>query len=181
MNKRRVILLLILIFVISLLAFFAISFIIKTKEKRAIADQLITIPSFNFTTLKGTAFSKTDLKGNLNTVFIFFNSECDFCQHEAQSISDNLLELKDMQILFVSFESREIINDFSKTYNLNNNPHITFLNDSTQSFSSEFGVNSFPYIFIYGKDQMLIKKHKGQLNAQVIIKTLKNYNNVQKK
>lgn len=173
MNKRRVFLLLSLIFVISLLVCFAIGFIIKTKEKRALADQLITIPSFNFNTLKGTTFSKTNLKGNLNTVFIFFNSECEFCQHEAQSISDNLLELKDTQILFISFETIDIINDFSETYNLNNTPHIIFLNDSTQSFSSEFGVTSFPYIFIYGKDQMLIKKHKGQLNALAIIKTLK--------
>ncbi len=174
MNKRRVVLVLILIFVISLLAFFSIGFIIKTKEKSEIAEQLRSIPSFSFTTLNGNAFTKADLKGNLNTVFIFFNSECDFCQHEAQSISDNLLEFKDMQILFVSFESREIINDFSETYKLNKNPHITFLNDSTRSFNNEFGVTSFPYILIYGKDQKLIKKHKGQLNAQAIINTLNN-------
>ncbi|WP_299520035.1 peroxiredoxin [Winogradskyella sp.] len=169
---KKAILIVVVIAVLALLSYLGYNVISKTKEKSKIAKQLETIPEFEFLTLEQQPFSKANLKPNLNTIFIYFNSECDFCQHEAQSISDNLDTFKDEQFIFVSIEPIETIKQFSGKYNLGNKPNITFLYDSNRTFSSQFDANTIPYLLIYNKNQKLIKKHNGQLNAKGILRVL---------
>lgn len=171
--RKKSILIIVLIGVFSLLSYLGYNVISKAKEKNQIARQLETIPEFKFLTLEQLPFSKVNLKPKLNTIFIYFNSECDFCQHEAQSISDNLDKFKNTQFIFVSTEPIEVIKKFAEQYNLNNQTNIAFLYDNLDTFSSRFDANSIPYILIYNKNQKLIKKHKGQLNANGILRALK--------
>ncbi len=142
------------------------------QYKNQVAKTLQTIPKFSFKTLENEEFTNTNLKSNTATVFIYFNSECDFCQHEAQSISEHLEQFKEIQLLFVSTEDIETIKAFAKTYNLLTQQNITFLHDSTYTFSNRFDANSIPYILIYNKSQELVKKHKGRLNPDAILKLL---------
>ena len=169
---KKAILFIVVIAVLALLSYLGYNVISKTKEKNQIAKQLETIPEFEFLTLEQQPFSKANLKPNLNIIFIYFNSECDFCQHEAQSISDNLNSFKNVQFIFVSTESISTIQQFSEQYNLNNQQNITFLYDKSGTFSREFGDLSIPYILIYDHNQKLLRKHKGQFNAQGILKVL---------
>jgi hypothetical protein len=55
---------------------------------------------------------------------------------------------------------------------MNKHQNVTFLYDNFDTFSSRFDANSIPYILIYNKKQKLIKKHKGQLNANGILRAL---------
>lgn len=171
MKKTRS-LFIIIIGVLGLLSYLGYNVIIKAKEKNEIAKQIQTIPEFEFLTLKQQPFTKANLKLSQNTIFIYFNSACDFCQHEAQSISDNLESFKNVQFIFVSTEPITTIRQFSEQYNLNNKQNITFLYDNLNTFSSRFGAASIPFILIYDSEQKLIKKHKGQLNAKGILKVL---------
>lgn len=170
--RRKTILFIVLIGVLSLLTYLGYNVISKAKEKNQIAKQLEKIPKFEFLTLEQKTFTKLDLKQGIQTIFIYFNSECDFCQHEAQSINYNLDSFKNAQFIFVSTEPIEIIKQFSEEYNLNNQPNITFLYDNFSTFSSQFDANSIPYLLIYDQNQKLIKKHKGQLNAKGILRAL---------
>tara|TARA_R110001606_G_scaffold365277_2_gene520055 strand:+ start:315 stop:599 length:285 start_codon:yes stop_codon:yes gene_type:complete len=86
----------------------------------------------------------------------------------------NILQFKDVQLLFVSTEPIEIIKAFANNYNLLNQPKITFLHDYTRTFSTRFDANSIPFLLVYNKKQVLIKKHKGQLKAEAIFKLLEN-------
>ena len=140
------------------------------QEKKETSNRLQTIPSFSFQTMDGNPFSKDNLKPNTPTVFIYFHSECDFCQHEALSISENIEPFKNIQLLFISTEPIESIENFSIEYNLNNQTNTKFLHDSTDSFSTQFDATSIPYLLIYDKNQKLIKKHKGQYKAESILK-----------
>lgn len=170
--QKKPILLIVVFVALSLLSYLGYNVISKVKEKNQIAKQLEIIPEFEFLTLEQKTFTKSNLKPNSNTIFIYFNSECDFCQHEAQSISDNLDSFKNVQFIFVSTEPIETIKQFSEQYNLNNKQNITFLYDNLSTFSSQFDANSIPYILIYDQNQKLIKKHKGQLNAKGILRAL---------
>lgn len=172
MMRKKTILIIVLIGVFGLLSYLGFNVISKAKEKNQIAKQLETIPEFEFLTLAQKPFTKANLKPKTNTIFIYFNIECDFCQHEAQSISDNLDNFKNVQFIFVSTEPIEIIKQFSEQYNLNNKQNITFLYDNLSTFSSQFDANSIPYLLIYDQNQKLIKKHKGQLNAKGILRAL---------
>ncbi len=170
--KKKTILIIVVIAVFGLLSYLGYNVISKTKEKNQIAKQLEIIPEFEFLTLNQKPFTKANLKPNLNTIFIYFNSECDFCQHEAQSISENLDSFKNVQFIFVSTEPIKIIKKFLEQYNLNNKQNITFLYDNLYTFSSRFDATSIPYVLIYDQNQKLIKKHKGQLNAKGILRVL---------
>lgn len=170
--RKKTILIIVAVTVLGLLSFLGYNVISKTKEKNQIAKQLETVPEFEFLTLDQKPFTKANLKTNLNTIFIYFNSQCDFCQHEAQSISNNLDSFKNVQIIFISTESIDTIKKFSEQYNLNNQQNITFLNDNLNTFSSRFDANNIPYLLIYDQNQKLIKKHKGQLNAKGILRAL---------
>lgn len=170
--QKKTILFLVLIGVLGLLSYLGYNVITKVKEKNQIAKQLQTIPNFEFLTLKQQSFNKASLQTNLNTIFIYFNSECYLCQHEAQSISNNLEKFKNSQFIFVSTEPIKTIQQFSKQYNLNNQQNIIFLNDNLNTFYSRFDATSIPYVLIYNKNQKFIKKHKGQINAKGIIRAL---------
>jgi len=171
MHKKSI-LIVVVIAVLGLLSYLGFNVISKAKEKNKIAKQLEKIPGFEFLTLEQKPFTKANLKPNLNTIFVYFNSECDFCQLEAQSISDNLEKFKNVQFIFVSTEPIETIKQFLEQYNLNNQDNITFLYDNDNTFSNRFDASSIPYILIYNSKQSLIKKHKGQLNANGILRAL---------
>ena len=91
MNKRKI-LFAVAFCVVSLLSYLGYKIISKAKEKNAIAKQLETIPPFSFQTLEQKPFTNSNLKPNIPTIFIYFNSECDYCQYEAKNINSNLHE-----------------------------------------------------------------------------------------
>ena len=165
---------LILLAVVLLLSYLGYGVVSKINNKSNVELALQQIPEFSFNTLQNTMFSKVNLKPNKPTIFIYFNSECDYCQHEAQSISASISKFQDVQLLFVSTEPIDSIKNFAGTYNLFQQPNIAFLHDSTDTFSNRFDATSIPYVLIYDAQQQLIKKHKGQLKAETILSILSN-------
>ena len=170
--RKKKILILIFITIISLLSYLSYNIITKAKQKSEIAKQIQTIPEFELQTLDSIHFINANLEPNLNTIFIYFNSECDFCQHEAKSISDNLNQFKTVQFIFVSTQDIATIKQFSEEYKLYNKPNITFLYDNSSHFATQFNAQSIPYILIYNQNNELIKKQNGQLNANGILRVI---------
>lgn len=168
MKKKKIL----IVIIVSLIAYLSYNIITKAKEKNEIAKKIQTIPNFELQTLDSISFTNSNLKPNLSNIFIYFNSDCDFCHHEAKSVSQNLNKFKKVQFIFVSFEETEAIKKFSELYKLDNQENIIFLEDKKGVFSTTFNANSIPYILIYDKNNNLIKKHKGQLNANGILRVL---------
>lgn len=169
MNKK-ILKLGLITFILGIIVYLSYKVVKKTKEKNIIANSIKTIPEFSFAELDNIIFNNNSLKSNIPTVFLYFNSECDFCQYEAQSINESIDKFNDIQLVFVSTESIEKIKAFSKQYNLNNKENIIFLNDAKDTFSKTFNASSIPFTLIYDKRQQLIKTHKGQLNAVGILR-----------
>ena len=157
---------------ICLMTYMGLKVINKMKEKNKIENQIATIPEFNFLQLNGANYSNLSLPKEKTIVFIYLYSECEFCQHEAENISENLDIFKNVQLIFVSTEPIETSKQFAKQYNLNNKQNIILLYDNLDTFSSLFDAKSIPYVLIYDQNQKLIKKHKGQLNAKGILRAL---------
>ncbi|MFS4481389.1 peroxiredoxin family protein [Hyunsoonleella sp. 2307UL5-6] len=163
---------LVFIAVFVLFGYLGYGVISKIQHKDNVEKTLQSIQEFSFKTLNGQDFTKSNLKPNTPTVFIYFNTECDYCQHEAKSISKTIAQFGNTQLLFVSTEAAETIKTFAEHYNLLNKPNITFLNDTAYTFSNRFDATSIPYVLIYDGNQNLIKKHKGQLKAEIILQLL---------
>jgi len=157
---------------VTTLGYFLYHISINLEEKKATAKRIEYVPDFNLIATYSTYFSKKDLQKDKATVFIFFNSECDFCQHEAESIHEELHKFEKVQFLFISSEPVDAIQSFASHYQLNIQPNITFLHDNNSLLSTELDIASIPTVIIYDASQKLLKKHNGQLNASGILKVI---------
>lgn len=158
------------IVLISVLIFLGYNITKKIKFKKEVAERIKTIPEFSFLTLNNETFSKKELTKNIYKLFVYFNSDCDYCQSEATQISENLIQFKNTQLVFVSFEPIGGIKQFAKTYNLLDKENIIFLQDKEMQFEELFDAKSIPFMLLYSKDNQLIKKYKGATKIDNILK-----------
>ena len=158
------------ILVIGLLAFIGYKVISKINYKKEVAANIKTIPLFSYKSINGKVFSNTNLVENIPTIFLYFNSECEHCQSEAEQIRDNVEKFERMQLVFISFEEPKKIMAFATKYKLNHYGNINFLYDSKVSFPITFDVNSLPTVVIYDKNRKLLEKIKGEVKIENILK-----------
>lgn len=162
------------ILVVAILAFLGYKVVSKISYKNEVAANMEELPQFSYKGTQGSTFTKEDLKNGKPTVIIYFNSECEYCQHESQDIEQNIKKLKQVQLLFVSTENMETIQNFARTYKLNIYDNIHFLSDSQNTFANTFDAHTIPFILIYDKDKKLVKKIKGQTKVSTILAALDN-------
>lgn len=162
-----------LVFFIGMISFLGYQIIFKINYKKDVAQNIKAIPKFSFQNIKGdNTFTNENLKKETPTIFIYFNTECEYCNTEAQTIKENITKFKDIELIFVSFEKPLLIKKFAKQHQLNNSDNVCFLYDSKITFAPTFDVNSIPCIILYDKNHQLIEKIKGQTKPEVLIKKL---------
>ena len=158
---------------ISVLGYFGYQICIKIQHKKTVAENIKTLPKFEYHNIKGGIFSNANLKKDTPTLLIYFNSECEFCNEEAQMIHANIALFAGFQLIFVSFEKSSLIKAFATKHQLNAYDNVTFLSDTKASFATTFDVKSLPCLVLYDKNQKLIEKIKGQTKAETLLKKLK--------
>ena len=92
--KKTIVKKLIIAIVLLFLSFMGFQIVQKLQYKKQVQQQLSTLPEFNFQTLEGSAFTKANLPKNNKAVFIYFNTECDYCFYETKDISEQLERFK---------------------------------------------------------------------------------------
>ncbi len=160
------------VFIICIIGFLGFKIGSQLKQKKEVAERIQYIPDFSFKTLKAKTFSKKDIENDKPKLFIYFNSDCDFCHSEANQIQNNLEKLKDIQLIFVSFESADSIKVFAEKYQLLNKENIILLEDEKMLFSQLFNAKSIPYMLLYSKSNQLIKKFKGATKIEHVLNAL---------
>lgn len=161
-----------LIAFMGILFFLGYKIVSKINQKKEIAQNIKSIPQFLYQDINGGLFTKKNLKKGTATIFIYFNTECEFCNEEAKIIKENMKYLNDFQLIFVSFEKKENIKKFAQEYQLNTYNNIHFLCDDKVTFASTFDINTLPYLVLYDKEQNLIDKIKGQIKIETLIKKM---------
>ena len=157
------------ILVISLLVFMGYKVVSKINHKKQVAENIKKMPTFSYLTLENKVFTQENLVQNTPTLFIYFNSECDFCNHEAEMVQQNIEQLKAIQVVFISYEPIEKIKAFATKFKLLNHANIYFLSDSKITFASTFDVKSMPCLVLYDKENNLIEKIKGQVKIETVL------------
>lgn len=165
-----------LIIAIILFSFMGIKIVTLLQHKAQVEHSLATIPKFSFQTIGGRPFTKAQLPENVAVVFIYFNTECEYCFYETKDITSHKKQFKETMFLFISKEPIENIANFAKEQGLEGNDSFLFLHDKTDTFAKTFNAPSIPYILIYGKDKELLARHRGQLKAEKIISILNEQN-----
>jgi peroxiredoxin len=169
---KKVFKILIPVFFIAIISYFGFQIFTKIQHKKEVAENIKTLPTFEYQNINGGFFTNVNLKANTSKLFIYYNSECDFCNEEAKMIKANKDKFDTTQIIFISFEAIEKIKQFAITHQLDSYDNITFLCDSKITFATTFDVKSMPCIVLYDKNNNLIEKIKGQTKAETLIKKL---------
>lgn len=168
-NKKKLI---IRVLLISLIVFLGFSIGEKLIYKKEVAERIKSVPEFSFKTIKGELFTEQHISRNQPKLFVYFNSECGSCHSEAKQISKHLDKLKNVQILFVSYQESHLIKQFAKQYELLIHNNIIFLEDEKLQFATIFDAKSIPYILLYSKDNQLVQKFKGVTKISTIARFL---------
>lgn len=144
----------------------------KSSRKQAIAEQLESIPEFEFYQPDGTLYTRDSLPQHRPTVFVWFHTDCDFCRNEVKDIVAHLSDFADTQLLFVSTEPAETIRAFAVSSGLSAHPSVVLLEDRQMIFPVRFDVTTTPYTLVYGRNGRLLKRFYGQILSSAILKTL---------
>lgn len=163
--KRKLAIVILTVF-ITMIAILLINFINVYKKKQSISLNTTSLPSFFVEDVYGNKFTEKELPSKNWTVFVFFNSECHYCQSEAEQLRDLKSSIDDISFLWISSEEQSKLKEFQKTYNLE---HITFLHDNQDELATLLGVSSIPYFLIYTPTDSLFRKHKGALRIDKLI------------
>jgi peroxiredoxin len=155
-----------------LICFLGYLIISKINHKKEAAEKIKTIPKFSYRSINGGLFTNQHIKMNTPTLFVYFNTECEFCNEEAKMIKENIQKFKNIQLIFVSFEQPELIKVFATKHQLTSYYNIHFLCDNKVSFAATFDVSSLPCLVLYDRNQKLIEKIKGQTKTEIILKKL---------
>ncbi|WPO79721.1 TlpA family protein disulfide reductase [Flavobacterium sp. KACC 22761] len=157
---------------IGIFLFLSNKIIYKINYKKQIEQNTKSIPKLSYLNINGENFTNENLKKVTPVIFIYFSTDCNYCNEEAQIINKNIKILKDIQIIFVSCENINLIKKFAQYNHLNNYDNIHFLYDGKASFAPTFDVNSIPCIVLYDKNHNLIEKINGQTKPEILIKKL---------
>ena len=169
---KKILKIVIPILVISLLAFMGYKVVSKINHKKQVTENIKKMPGFSYQTFQNKAFTNENLEQGKPTLFIYFNSECDFCHHEAEMVQQNIQQLKAIQVVFISYEPVQKIKQFAAKFKLLHHDHIYFLSDSKITFATTFDVKSMPFLVLYDKDNNLIEKMKGQVKIETVLEKL---------
>jgi peroxiredoxin len=157
---------------ISVIGYFGFEIYTKIQHKKEVAENIKTLPKFEYQNSNGGVFTNENLEKDIPTLFIYFNTECEFCNEETKMIKENIEKFADFQLVFISFEKLEIIKGFASKFHLNNYSNVHFLADTKITFATTFDVKSLPCLVLYDKNQRLIEKIKGQTKTETLIKKL---------
>ncbi|MGE5519672.1 MAG: TlpA family protein disulfide reductase [Candidatus Dadabacteria bacterium] len=133
-----------------------------------------TVPAFKITLGdSSTTYTKEDLPKKRPVLLMIFNPECEHCQHETQELLKYKEELKDIEVLMVTFQPLYKMNEFVKDYHVTDLPNVVVGRDPYYLLSSFYQMHSLPYIALYDKKGNLIETAEGSLPLPKLIALFK--------
>ena len=166
--KKKIILLTFTLIATTIVALFVIQ-IVKYNRK---LTPIRSLPSVELLTLDSLAYN-TKMLANTGkpSIIVCFHPECEFCGMEADELIKHYKDLGDVNLLFVTFASKEETTAFLDQHPHDAIPDANVQLDPNLDFFITFDVEAPPMSFLYDRHQKLVKRHKGT----VAVDQLKQY------
>lgn len=134
-----------------------------------------TVPDFTFFKFDNTAFTNKNLATGKKIFFVFFDTECEHCQHAIQYIKQHCKELSKAAVYLISIDSKEKVNSFLNKYgsSLTGNKYITFLQDTKNQFIVKFSPRKYPSLFLYSAQKKLLLYDDDEKNLDKFLTKIK--------
>jgi len=137
------------------------------EAKQSVRNDL---PALNVSQVDNQKVSFKDLKGKV--LLVFFNPDCDHCQRQGQMIANNRPMLEGYETYFVSPDSIQAIEKYSKEYKLED-PTIHFAHAEGMDIYNAIGpITNLPTYFVYN-NQALVARTDGEISSEKLKQILK--------
>lgn len=162
MNKKVILKLIVglIVFVTSLLI---IGLASKLKEKDSLERNQQVI------SLNGVEYLGASLPENEKIILALFHPSCDFCQADAQLVKEQIDLFENIDLIWVSYDDRDSIAQFSKTYELNSFENVHFAYMDIEVMLERYGNVKFPTFLAYDKNGALLQKFVGVTKPEVLL------------
>lgn len=109
------------------------------------------IPEFVFYRLDKKPFTKQNVSPQKKAFFIFFDSDCEHCQHAVHEINLQYKRFNKSEIYFVTLDDQRKINKFMTTYgpDLIGKRNVTILRDLRNEFIMDFNPRQYPSMLLF--------------------------------
>jgi AhpC/TSA family len=140
-----------------LFSFFIFSFIISSVVYGQVPAA--TIPGFQLYRADKSVFANKDLPKGKMRFFVFFDPQCDHCQHAIKTINKEYTALKKVAVFIIALNDHAKINSFITVYgpNLKTQKNVVFLQDKLNQFVTKFGPRKYPSMFLYSAKNKLLQ------------------------
>jgi peroxiredoxin len=117
-----------------------------------------TLPDFKFFRLDKSSFTNKDLLYGKMLFILFFDSDCEHCQHAVKSIGQYYHSFKKTTVCLISTDDRDKIDRFMNTcgQKLKGQKNVVLLQDNLNQFIAKFKPQKYPSMFLYSADKKLI-------------------------
>jgi len=127
------------------------------------------IPQFTvYKAPDSAAFSREDLRKNMEVVFIIFSPDCEHCQHETEALLANINKFRHTQIIMITYLPYDEMIRFYKNYKIADYPQITMARDTKFFFPVFFKVKNLPSIFVYDRKGNFKKNFEGSVKIDSV-------------
>jgi peroxiredoxin len=117
-----------------------------------------TLPGFEFSRLDKSFFTNKDLPKDKMLFFVFFDPDCEHCQHAVKNIDQQYKSFNNTAVYLLSSEDHDKINNFIATYgrHLKAQKNVVVLQDNLNQFIAKFKPYKYPAMFLYSSEKKLL-------------------------
>ena len=166
--NRKTILSILIIMLLGLIAWLFFHTAQRLDQKKAIAENIKTLPNTKLLGLDSVNYSLTGGRG-ANTIIFYFDPECGHCQHEAEEVKKQAKRFDNSKLFWLSTESLTKLRQFEATYALQKTvPQLTIAQISKSDAYNQFGFQSVPTIMVYNSGGKFVKKYVGETKIEAL-------------
>lgn len=130
-----------------------------------------TIAPFKITMANGQSFSAAQLIKNKPTALIYFDPDCEHCVLFTKELLQQHKQLKNIQIVMVTYRPLDIIKTYDKSFKLSSFSNIKMGTElETFIVRKYYTIYTFPYIALYKSDGKLAGIYDKDMNDLPAIK-----------
>jgi peroxiredoxin len=173
---RKLLLIFLSLVLLSALIYLGFFFQQKEAKKELIQAQIIRLPDLDLPDLDGQSVNLKALVGNKSTLLVYFNSTCEICQLELNSIANRIVEFDPHALVFVTVQPVEEVKEFIQELGISDRESVHFLIDSEMEVAGYYGVKGVPALFIYDSAGSLVADYTGPVKVDLLLEQLTNQN-----
>lgn len=120
-----------------------------------------------------TIYTKAQIPAGRPVLFMLFSPDCSHCQHETEELKAHMDELKNVEIIMITFHPLWMMKDFIAEYGLKDYPNVVVGKDVNYITMGFYELHNLPYLAMYNAKGNLIEGFEGSLPIPKVIEIFK--------